>query len=797
MNAVFKVVYNEALKVFQVVNEMTRSRGKRASSGFGGQQIDFSVNISRFHFSGVAVVLMAAGIVGGMPASALAEDLEMNDSYTVDSDKTVDSITASITDKTLTINSPHTLTISQNGKDSLIASAIQGTGTLSLENVKLRVKDNANTSFDGTINLQGNTVVNVVHLTGLTGTMGTGTICVGDGSKLVGDGRGNSNSDIQVNARLSGGGSIELIEELGSKITLANDKNDFSGTFSLKNGTLTWASDVAVKFFSYEDTKTKLDDVTLDVTSDVTFKSLELTSSMIDLNEGATLQADSLTLTDSGYQNTIVGSGTINALLTGGANSQILRIGNVNEICNVNLSAEVEHTYIGNIIISPGATLDVAGSLRDPIYSTRTIEVRGTLNVRGKDNRSCGTITIISGGKATFEKNLTAWSLNVESGGALNLLGSQPGIFVTLTGEVSGKGRINIGKNVRLMIQSKKSETEALKIGNEFQGDGTLNIFRLTPGDVVFEGNSASSRIGTLNLTNSRVASSNAGAVLEKAQNTSIMSGSVLTIDSVQSVQNLKLESGGKLLFEGGTLSVKSGLDNQIASMDALSGSGTLSLDNQSALVISNAEKKTAFTGSFNLGQGTKLTFESDSDFELSLTVSGDGDIGIDANGGTFSIKSADRIKGLSGTLSLSNTKFTLDKKVEGKNLWAKDTELQVASKSSLGDLSLNDSKLIFAEEGAPGTIGPAGTHLSVQNLSFSGTNTIQLDNMFVAANPPEDSSKVGLTAQDVLSEDQNVRLKTVLITSTNPIQGAKAAGFTIVDKNGVSIESEKSVNVK
>ena len=36
MNAVFKVVYNEALKVFQVVNEMTRSRGNRASSGFGG-----------------------------------------------------------------------------------------------------------------------------------------------------------------------------------------------------------------------------------------------------------------------------------------------------------------------------------------------------------------------------------------------------------------------------------------------------------------------------------------------------------------------------------------------------------------------------------------------------------------------------------------------------------------------------------------------------------------------------------------------------------------------------------------
>ena len=36
MNAVFKVIYNEALKVFQAVSEVTRSRGKRASSGFGG-----------------------------------------------------------------------------------------------------------------------------------------------------------------------------------------------------------------------------------------------------------------------------------------------------------------------------------------------------------------------------------------------------------------------------------------------------------------------------------------------------------------------------------------------------------------------------------------------------------------------------------------------------------------------------------------------------------------------------------------------------------------------------------------
>ena len=727
---------------------------------------------------------MAAGIVGGMPASAEV----INTDYTVDSPKKFEFITAVDPSKKITLNNSLTIEQPQNGTESTLNSAISGNGTLTLKDVKLTVKDNANTSFGGTINLQGNTVVNVIHLTGLTGTKGTGTICVGDGSKLVGNGRGYSNSDIQVNARLSGGGSIELIEETASKITLANAENDFSGTFSLKNGTLTWANANAnadaVKFFSYEDTKTKLDDVTLDVTSDVTFKSLELTSSMIDLNEGATLQADSLTLTDSGYQNTIVGSGTINALLTSGAKTQILRIGNVNESCNVNLSAEGEHTYIGKIIISPGATLDVAGSLRDPLDDTSrdlTIEVRGILNVRGDYNRSQGTITIKSGGKATFAKDLAAWSLNVESGGTLNLMQT------TNIKDVSGSGTISIGK-ILLMILSEKSETEALKIGNEFQGDGILSIFRKTPGDVVFEGNSASSRIGTLNLTNSRVASSNAGAVLEKAQNTSIMSSSVLTIDSVQSVQNLKLESGGKLSFEGGMLSFKSGSNNEIKSMDALSGSGTLSLDSQSALVISNAEKDTAFTGSFNLGQGTKLTLKSDSDFELPLTVSGDGNIGIDANGGTFSIKSADRIKGLSGTLSLSNTKFTIDEKVAGKNLSADNgTILTISDKEKLGGVSLTDATISFTDEGTPGTIGEAGSHLSVENLNISGRNRIVVDaSQLVAANPPSGSGKAGLAAQDVIKESRSSDLTTVLISSVNDVSGD--GSFRLVDKNNQEI---------
>lgn len=407
--------------------------------------------------------------------------------------------------------------------------------------------------------------------------------------------------------------------------------------------------------------------------------------------------------------------------------------------------------------------------------------MRGILNVSGDYKRSQGTITIKSGGTATFAKDLAAWSLNVESGGTLNLMQT------TNIQDVSGSGTISIGK-ILLMILSEKSKTEALKIGNEFQGDGILSIFRQTPGDVVFEGNSASSRIGTLRLTNSRVASSNAGAVLEKAQNTSIMSGSVLTIDSDQRVQNLKLESGGKLLFEGGTLSVKSGLDNQIASMDALSGNGTLSLDNQSALVILNAEKDTAFTGSFNLGQGTKLTLKSDSDFELPLTVSGDGDIGIDAKGGTFSIKSADRIKGLSGTLSLSNTKFTIDEKVAGKNLSADNgTILIISDKEKLGGVSLTDATISFTDEGTPGTIGEAGSHLSVENLNISGRNRIVVDaSQLVEANPPSGSGKAGLAAQDVIKESRSSDLTTVLISSVNDVSGD--GSFRLVDKNNQEI---------
>lgn len=96
----------------------------------------------------------------------------MSDSYTVNSDKTVDSITASNTEKTLTINSPYTLTISQlenGGKGSSIASAIQGTGTLTLDNVTLTVTDNSNSSFDGSIILSGNATVYAEHLTVFTG----------------------------------------------------------------------------------------------------------------------------------------------------------------------------------------------------------------------------------------------------------------------------------------------------------------------------------------------------------------------------------------------------------------------------------------------------------------------------------------------------------------------------------------------------------------------------------------------------------------------------------------------------
>ena len=36
MNTIYKVVWNDLLNLFQVVNELTRSRGKKNSIGRGG-----------------------------------------------------------------------------------------------------------------------------------------------------------------------------------------------------------------------------------------------------------------------------------------------------------------------------------------------------------------------------------------------------------------------------------------------------------------------------------------------------------------------------------------------------------------------------------------------------------------------------------------------------------------------------------------------------------------------------------------------------------------------------------------
>ncbi|WP_308694878.1 autotransporter outer membrane beta-barrel domain-containing protein [uncultured Sutterella sp.] len=429
-------------------------------------------------------------------------------------------------------------------------------------------------------------------------------------------------------------------------------------------------------------------------------------------------------------------------------------------------------------------------------YGLKTLEVNKDRMVTLGQNKSGGEaaldarVTGEGGLTINTTEAVTLENANNDYTGATHVV---RGNIIVNEGALGKTASLDVDSRSVVTIQGDQTDVQALNVLGRLhiqKGALTVNGSDNTVVELTTDAKDALKGSGSLTLkgSNSRIEGANSG-----------FSGAVTLADSSTTEINDVdgLGSGLIVLEEKSTL--KANL-SQVDFDNKLMGNGLFKITSDSPgtpdpkyVAFSNA---TAFSGTFDLPAGSTIAFSTQSkdDFILSSKIIGATSLVISGNGGKFAFNSADsdQIAGITDRLQLSNVKFTLDKKVEGKNLWAKDTELQVASKSSLGDLSLNDSKLIFAEEGAPGTIGPAGTHLSVQNLSFSGTNTIQLDNMFVAANPPEDSSKVGLTAQDVLSEDQNVRLKTVLITSTNPIKGAKAAGFTLVDKNGVSIESEK-----
>lgn len=493
-----------------------------------------------------------------MPASVLAEDLVMSDNYTVDSNKTVDSITASDNKKTLTINSGYTLTISQPDyvKDSSIASAIKGTGTLSLENVKLTVTDNSNSRFNGSIILSGNTTVYAEHLTAFTGALNqkssAGRIEVGENSKFIG-GSGNIEEVRQeVYAQLSGSGRIELTENARSRISLMNAKNDFHGFFSLTNGSLDW-SDGAADFF--RDTETEFANVYLSATSDVTFKSLVMTGkSYISLSSNSTLALAGdkhLNLSD---ETNVVGTGTVDAFLTGDGS---LIIGNGRYEAAVTLSAtKGTHSYGGTITVNPQSTLTIAGAIKG---TSGEINVYGLLDMTGDYSVSEGRINIINGGLANFGGELNAGYLNVD--GTLYLFGN------ARTEVVAGSGIININTDKTLTISPEGKGD--LVISNPFTGGGTLNIDRPEAGNVVFDGNSSDSSHVTLSLTNTFLNSSNAGAVLQNAGNTIINAGSVLTVDEDLSLGGLTL-NGGRLSFEGGTLTadtvdIKSGSKLSIA----------------------------------------------------------------------------------------------------------------------------------------------------------------------------------------------------------------------------------------
>ncbi|WP_288594823.1 autotransporter outer membrane beta-barrel domain-containing protein [uncultured Sutterella sp.] len=359
--------------------------------------------------------------------------------------------------------------------------------------------------------------------------------------------------------------------------------------------------------------------------------------------------------------------------------------------------------------------------------------------------------------------------------GATNVLN---GDLIVKEGALGNTEGLNVNnEKSKVTIQGNQSGVQSLNVLGELRiesGTFTVNEKTDTANTVtrlIVEEKGALIGSGNLNITgkDSHIKSANAsfsGAVTLGADSTT-------TIDDVAGL-------GTGSIAINGTLTGTFGSD---VIHNRLTGTGTLSLPNAEKITLTSG---TGFSGILDLRKDSIITFNAESAATLAATIKGASKLNVSGTGASFAFDSADKIAGIKD-ISLNKVAFTVDEMISGKNLSVTEGELTMSKKTELGDLTLTKTKLLFNAAGTPGTIGEADNHLSVNNLSITGENTIVLDtNQLVAANPGAGSSKVGLTAQDVFKESRSSDLTTVLITTKDGVKGDGT--FKLVGKNNEEI---------
>lgn len=347
-------------------------------------------------------------------------------------------------------------------------------------------------------------------------------------------------------------------------------------------------------------------------------------------------------------------------------------------------------------------------------------------------------------------------------------------------GALGQTSSLNVAKESTVTLNGAQSGIQALNVaGTLAVANGALTVNGSNNSVAKLTVAEAGSLTGSGSLTLTGEGSEIKGANEGFSGDVSLDAGSTTVIDNAQGLGSGAVALEGNLTAQGasGTFA------------NVLTGSGTFALTQASSLTLTNG---TGFAGTFDLGtdEGSKLTLESESGFELASTVTGNGDLKVAANGGVFTIGNAGQLQDFSGVLTLSNAVFTVNEMVAGKNLTAVDaSQLTISGAQKLGNFSVNGAKLDFTGATAPGTDGLADSRLEVDTLRKDGVNQIVVDkSLLVNANPGDAAGKLGLTAQDVIAESKSTDITTVLISAANGVTGEGT--FQLVDKDGNEIRT-------
>lgn len=592
MNKTFRVIWNDSLRLFQAVNELTRT--ERRSSGSASPVL---------RASAVALAISAALSVGA-PSPALAADADITQ------------------EGEIALPAGSVLDVSVSEATTALAN-FTGEGGIRFTTAGETLTLGTTSSYTGTTEVSAGSVVsfdadNAMGETSWLTVVNTGEVKLNGHRQTVGGLSGYGTINLGTRAQ-SSATALNVIYAAGTGAqTIDTDFRGY-GTISISSAT---DDPLSVTFgaraFSYYGSF--LGTLWLENVS-TTFSGAARTTQTLNLVLGT-----NSTLSVSGgtrYLNRISFNGGKVEISLDGA-STIALVGGITATSGNWISIDLS----GELSASSMNFFSSAAALTQTLFTTTS----GSFSELTTDDFSLSTF-MNEGSEILASSGSVAARLHWAETSGLTIAEKS----VTYSAAADSLELVGTG-----------SDALALNASSETGGAGTVQIDISGPGDLAIAGGTVTLE-GSRKFTYTGATLVNAGSLIVAADTAlatsglSVASGAAAELLADLAIEKLTIAEGGKVTADATTLTLR-GTGSAISGDAALSQTGTLALAENAALTVSGAQ--TAFTGNLTLATGAVLTL-TEGDAVASAPVSG-------ASGSTVRVDS-DESTALSGSFSGSS----------------------------------------------------------------------------------------------------------------------------------------------